>query len=124
MVTRSLEAPWYLLVYDVTCHRGQRVSQTSLVACEEALLDMLAEIAAANIQGIGRLDRRHRPGPCWGLQWIDAVWRPAPEEARKVGPLLIRCGSDPVVRDALLQPAGEIVGRRLVYQRRACGGAD
>lgn len=124
MVTRSLEAPWYLLVYDVTCHRGQRMSQTSLVACEEALLDMLAEIAAADIRGIGRLDRRHGSGPCWGLQWIDAVWRPAPEEAREVGRLLVRCEADPVVRDALLRPVGEVVGRRLVYQRRACGGAD
>lgn len=100
------------------------MSQTSLVACEEALLDMLAEIAAADVHGLARLDRRHGYGPCWGLQWIDAVWRPAPEEARKVGPLLIRRDSDPVVRDALLRPVGEVAGRQLVYQRRACGGAD
>lgn len=124
VVTLALEAPWYLLVYDVSCWKGRKVSQTSLVACDEALLDMLAEIAAANIRGIGRLDRRHGPGPCWGLQWIDALWKPAPEEARKMGPLLIRCDSDPVVRDALLRPVGEVAGRRLVYQRRACGGAD
>lgn len=122
VVTRSLEAPWYLLVHDVTCHRGQRVSQTSLVACEEALGDMLAEIVAADIRGIGRLDRRHGPGPCWGLQWIDALWKPAPEEARTVGCLLMRCDAEPVVRDAFLRPVGEVAGRRLLYERAARGG--
>ena len=90
VVTRALEAPWYLLVYDVTCQWGHKVSQTSLVACDEALVDMLAEMAAADVHGLACLDRRHGPGPCWGLHWIDAVWKPAPEEARTVGRLLIR----------------------------------
>lgn len=122
VITRALEAPWYLLIYDVMGHRGQKVSQTSLVACDEALVDMLVEMAAADIRGIGRLDRCHGPGPCWGLQWIDALWKPAPEEARKVGRLLIRCEADPVVRDALLRPVGEVAGRLLLYGRAACGG--
>lgn len=122
VVTRALEAPWYLLVYDVIGHRRQRVSQTSLVACDEALVDMLAEKAVADIRGIGRLDRRHGPGPCWGLQWIDALWKPAPEEARTVGRLLIRCDAESVVRDALLRPVGEVAGRRLLYERAARGG--
>ncbi|MBN9372489.1 MULTISPECIES: hypothetical protein [unclassified Hydrogenophaga] len=84
VVTRALEAPWYLLVYDVRCWRGHKVSQTSLVACDEALVDMLAVMAMTDVRSIGRLDRRHGSGPCWGLQWIDALWKPAPEEARKV----------------------------------------
>lgn len=115
VVTRSLEGPWYLLVYDVTCCKGRRVSQTSLVGCDEALVDMLGEIAVADLKGIGRLDRRHGPGPNWGLKWIDALWKPAPGEARKVGPLLFRFDAEPVVRDALLRPVEELPGRRLLY---------
>jgi hypothetical protein len=115
VATRALEAPWYLLVYDVTSHRRRRVSQTSLVAWDETLVDMLTRIPAADVTGIGRLDRRHGPGPCWSLQWIDALWQPAPNEARASGPLLLKLGDDPQVRDALLRPVGEMHGRRLLY---------
>lgn len=115
VVTRALEGPWYLVVYDVTCRKGRRVSQTSLVACDEALVNMLAEIAIADVKGIGRLDRRHGPAPCWALRWIDALWAPAPGETRRVGPLLLRFDAEFLVRDALLRPVGELPGRRLLY---------
>lgn len=114
VVTRSLEGPWYLVVYDVTCSKGRRVSQTSLVACDEALVDLLETMDAADIRGIGRLDRRHC-GPSWNLEWIDALWKPARGEARKVGPLLLRFDGEPLVLDALLRPVAESHGRRLLY---------
>ena len=124
VATRALEAPWYLLVYDVTCHRRRRVSQTSLVAWDETLVDMLARIPAADVTGIGRLDRRHGSGPCWSLQWIEALWQPAPSEARDLGPLLLKLGDDPQVRDALLRPVGDMQGRRLLYGATACSGTS
>jgi hypothetical protein len=116
VVTCALEGPWYLVVYDVTCRKGRRVSQTSLVGCDEALVDMLDEIAGADLKGIGRLDRRHGPGPGWSLKWINALWRPAVGEARNVGPLLLRFDAEPLVRDALLRPVEELSGRRLLYE--------
>lgn len=115
VVTQALEAPWYLLVYDVTCGKGRRVSQTSLVACDEALVDLLETMNAADIQSIGRLDRRHGSEPSWCLKWIDAVWKPEPDEARTVGPLLLRFDAELMARDALLQPVGAKAGRRLLY---------
>lgn len=119
VVTRALEGPWYLVVYDVTCSKGRRVSQTSLVGCDEALVEMLGESSVTDVKGIGRLDRCHGPGPRWGLKWIDALWIPALDEARKVGPLLLRFETEPMVRDALLRPVGEVPERRLLY---AVGG--
>jgi hypothetical protein len=116
VVTQALEAPWYLLVYDVTCGKGRRVSQTSLVACDDALVELLKTMDAADIRGIGRLDRCHCSGPSWGLKWIASVWKPGLGEARKVGPLLLRFGAESVVRDALLRPVEEVTGRRLVYE--------
>lgn len=115
VVTCALEAPWYLLVYDVSCWQGRRVSQTSLVASEEALVEMLDEIAVADLKGIGRLDRRHGGGPGWGLNWIGALWRPALDEARTVGSLLLRFDREALVRDALLRTVGERAGRKLLY---------
>jgi len=115
VVTRALEAPWYLLVYDVTCGKGRRVSQTSLVACDDALVCLLESMDTAEIRGIGRLDRRHCSGPSWGLKWIDAVWKPGLGEARKVGELLLRFEAEPLVRDARLWPVEELPERRLLY---------
>jgi hypothetical protein len=121
VVTCALEAPWYLLVYDVSCGKGRRVSQTSLVCCDEALVDLLGEMAVANLKGIGRLDRCHGPGPDWGLKWIDALWQPAPCEVRSVGALLMRFEAEVMVRDALLRPVEELAGRQLVYAARGLG---
>lgn len=122
VVTQALEAPWYLLVYDVTCSKGRRVSQTSLVACDDALVDLLDTMSVTDIRGIGRLDRRHCSGPSWVFQWIDAIWKPGPSEARKVGPLLLRFDAEPVVRNAFLRPAGKVSGRRLLYEAGGRGG--
>jgi hypothetical protein len=121
VVTRALEAPWYLLVYDVSCCKGRRVSQTSLVACDEALVHILAESAVDDLKGIGRLDRCHGSSPSWGLKWIEALWRPARCEVRNVGALLMRFEAEVVVRDALLRPVEELAGRQLVYAARGLG---
>ncbi len=116
VVTQALEAPWYLLVYDVTCGKGRRVSQTSLVACDDALVRLLETMNPVDIRGIGRLDRQHCFGASWGLRWIDAVWAPVLGEARRMGPLLLRFDAEPLVRDALLRPVGKAAERRVLYQ--------
>jgi len=115
VVTCALEGPWYLVVYDVTCRKGRRVSQTSLVGCDEALVEMLETMDATDIRGMGRLDRHHCSGLSWGLKWINSVWKPGRNEARVVGPLLFRFDAEPMVRDALLRPVGVEPERRLLY---------
>lgn len=114
VLTRALEAPWYLLVYQVDIRRGGRLSQTSLVAGEDTLVSLLAEIAPADLTGIARLDRQHGTGPGWSLQWLDAAWSPGPAEARGAGHLLMRFDDDTQVRNALLHPVPDASGRRLL----------
>lgn len=111
--TLSLESPWYLLVYDVSCG-GQKLSQTSLVAWEATLLDMLAEIPNADVSRIARLEKRRDAQAPWELMWIDALWEPSPGEP--VGLLLMRLASDSSIRDAHLLPVSDVPGRRLIYQ--------
>lgn len=128
VVTCALEGPWYLVVYDVTCRKGQRVSQTSLVGCEDALVEMLGQIAVADLKGIGRLDRQHGLNPNWSLKWIDSLWKPAHGEAREVGPLLLRFAAEPMVWDALMRPVREPPVQSLLYSaggfvERRCEGA-
>ena len=115
VVTRPLEGPWYLMVYDVICNKGRWVSQTSLVGCDEALVDLLETMDAADLRGIGRLDRHHCSGPSWRLTWLDAVWKPGRGVVGSVGRLLLRFKAEPGVGYALLRPVGEVAGRRLLY---------
>lgn len=114
-ITLAMERPWYLLIYDVS-YNGQKVSQTSLVAWDATLLEILAQIPMADLTGIARLDRRREPGPSWALQWIGALWAPSPCEASAVGPLLFKLGNDPQLRDARLLPVPDAPGRRLLYE--------
>ncbi len=114
-LTLSMERPWCLLVYDVS-YNGQKLSQTSLVAWDNTLLDLLAEIPVADLTGIARLDRRREPGPRWAFNWIGALWAPSPHETPSVGPLLFRLNDDPHVRDSRLLPVPHAAGRRLLYE--------
>jgi hypothetical protein len=117
-VTLSMERPWCLLVHDVS-YNGQKVSQTCLVAWDNTLVDLLAEIPVANLTGIARLDRRRDSGPSWSLNWIGALWAPAPCEPPSVGPLLFKLDNDPHVRNGRLLPVPDAPGRRLLYEASA-----
>ncbi|WP_322469603.1 hypothetical protein SOM08_20250 [Hydrogenophaga sp. SNF1] len=114
-ITLALERPWYLLVHEVACN-GRKLSQTSLVAWDTTLLDLLAHIPVADLSGIARLGRRRGAGPSWALEWIGALWAPAPGESPALGPLLFQLGTDPQLRNTDLQPVGEAAGRRLLYE--------
>ncbi|MCY1382958.1 hypothetical protein D9M69_710380 [compost metagenome] len=92
------------------------VSQTSLVAWDATLPDLLARIPVADLSGIARLHRCHDAGPSWALEWIGALWTPAPCEAPALGPLLFKLGQDPQLRNTHLLPVGEAPGRRLLYE--------
>lgn len=114
-ITLAAERPWYLLVHQVTCN-GRPLSQTSLVAWDATLLDLLAHMPAADLTGIARLDRHPGPGPGWALRWMDALWAPAPGESSALGPLLFKLGQDPQVRNTHLLPVGHAPGRRLLFE--------
>lgn len=114
-ITLAMERPWYLLTYDVA-YKGQKVSQTTLVAWEATLLEMLAQIPREDVTGIARLERRREPGASWATQWVDALWAPSPREAQAVGSLLLKLDDDSQVRDTRLLPApDDQPDRRLLY---------
>jgi hypothetical protein len=77
IVTLTLERHWYLVVHKVT-YQGQKVSQTSLVAWEGTLVELLNEIPAEDLVGIARLDWQADNSASWSLRWLDAGWRPSP----------------------------------------------
>ncbi|MGC4394288.1 hypothetical protein [Hydrogenophaga sp. T2] len=114
-VTLALERPWYLLVHDVCCH-GRRRSQTTLVGWDASLLDLLAQIPVADLSGIARLAPRRGAGPRRALDWMGALWAPAPGESPAVGPLLFRLSGDLQLRTTNGSPVGDAPGRRLLFE--------
>lgn len=122
-ITLALERPWYLLVYDVA-YKGKKVSQTSLVAWDATLLDMLDLIPLTDLNGIARLDRCRGTGPSWAFQWISALWAPAPCEGLGADGLMFKLHDDPQLRDTRLQPVADTQGRRLLYEAPLRQGAS
>ena len=61
-------------------------------------------------------DRRREAGPSWALEWIGALWAPAPGESPALGPLVFQLGQDPQLRNTDLLPVAEAPGRRLLYE--------
>lgn len=114
-VTLSLEAPWYVLVYEVE-YDGERMPQTTLVAWESTLLDLVALIPEPHRKGIARIERRHGPGAPWTVSWVQAIWAPAPDEAEDTGIFLLQLEGDPQVRDAHLQPLQQRGDRVRLYR--------
>ena len=119
-ITLALERPWYLLVHEVS-YAGQQVSQTTLVAWDHALLELLACIPVEDLRGIARLDRCREAGPSWVLEWIGALWATAPGEPPALGRLLFTLGQDPQLRNTDLLPVAEAPGRRLLYEASSGG---
>lgn len=113
-VTLSLETPWYLLVY-VAEYEGHKVPQTTLVAWESTLLDIVAGIPEADRRGIARVDKERSPGSRWSVSWIERLWAPAPDEVEEGGIVLLQLAGDPQVRDEHLTPVASREGRALVF---------
>lgn len=113
-VTLSLEAPWFLLVHKAE-YEGHKVLQTTLVAWESTLLDILTGIPMADCIGIARVEKERRPGSLWVVNWIESLWTPAPDEVQETGVLLLQLAGDPQVRDAQLVPVSSRDGRAIVF---------
>jgi hypothetical protein len=120
VLTLTLERHWYLLVFKVV-NQGRLVTQTALVAWDETLVDLLAEIPKERLMGIARLDwQADHSGP-WALRWMDDLWSSSPSEAGTVGPLVFRLGADAQTRDIQLRPVGECADRRRLYEKGETG---
>jgi hypothetical protein len=114
-VTLSLEAPWYLFVYEAQ-YGQQKVPQTTLVAWEVTLLDILEAVPVANRMGVARIEKEPGSGNRWNMSWVETIWAPAQEESEQTGPFLLQLTDDAQVRDAHLQPVVFRNGRELVYR--------
>ncbi|MGX5651327.1 hypothetical protein ACWKW4_13810 [Hydrogenophaga borbori] len=123
MVTLTLERHWYLVVYNVI-YQGRKVSQTSLVAWDATLLDMLAEIPAEDLMGVARLDWRAGDRASWSLRWVETLWKSSNTEAQAIGPLVFTLNADSQARNVQLIPVSGCPERQLLFHSRAASKTD
>ena len=123
VVTLTLTRHWYLIVHNVS-YQGRQVPQTSLVAWEATLLDLLAEIPRRDLTGIARLDWQADQSTGWSMRWMEALWRPSENEAQAIGPLVFTLEADPQARNAELLPVAECAGRQLLFRMCTAHGSE
>lgn len=117
-VTLSTEGPWFVLVY-LAQYGRRKVPQSTLVAWEATLLDILAGIPEEDCVAIARLTKQDGIHGRWDMQWIDALWQPGEDELETAGIVLLQMEGDSQVRDAHLEPVAVRTGRVLLFQAMA-----
>lgn len=118
-VTLSLGSPWYLFVYEVE-YEGRKVHQTTLVAWEATLLEILEVIPKEDQRAVARLQMCRDPDARWEIGWIQNIWASTTEEANETGSLLLQMEGDPVLRDAHLHPVPPKPGREMLFSKSTC----
>lgn len=113
-VTLSLESPWYLLVYEADCD-DRKVTQTTLVAWESTLLDILTALPEGACMTIARLERHQDQVARWEMKWIQRIWASTGDECNETGLFLLQLEGDSQLRNAHLQLMPNRAGRKLLF---------
>jgi hypothetical protein len=113
-VTLSLETPWYLFAYESE-REGHKVPQTTLVAWESTLLELLASVPEADRKGVARVEMARGQIQRWAFSWIRRIWVPMSDELEETGVLLFQFEGETQVRDTHLQPVPANDGRVLLF---------
>lgn len=108
-VTLSQESPWFVFVYR-TKYGETKLPQSSLVAWEVTLLELVASVPPEDRVAIGRVDGASTTD-AWAIRWLDALWEAAPDELQETGVLVQRLRGESEVRDVFLQAVGDREGR-------------
>lgn len=93
-VTLSLATPWFLFDYVVEDDEV-RLVQTTAIAWEQTLVEILRAVPTSAHVGISMISRTEVPFAGWSARAIARIWVACPDEAAKTGPLVLQfCGED------------------------------
>ena len=116
-VTLSFEHPVFLVQYDVQ-HGAELVTQTTLVAWEEALIQVLRAVAPERRRAVCFM-HKELGTTRWSLDEIQAIWAPGEEDLERGFLVLLQLKGDPCCRDVFLSPAPPAGGRQLLFESMA-----
>lgn len=119
-VTLSIEHPWFLFQYDVQ-YPDALVTQTTLVAWEEGLMQVLEAIPAERRRAL-HLMQQEKGSSEWALRRVRAVWAPGPQDQESGVLLVLQLNGDEICRDIFLEALPTSDGRRPVFVDDAHAG--
>jgi hypothetical protein len=102
-MSMSLRSPWFLFDY-VVKYSDAEVVQTTAVAWELTLLDVLRAVPANAHRGVSRVSPSSGSRHDWSVQVIRDAWVSLPDESTDVGPLVFRLREEDCLRDSFMKP--------------------
>lgn len=112
-MTLSIEHPWFLFQYDLQ-YPDALVTQTTLVAWEEGLMQVLEAVPAERRRAL-HLMQQEKGSSEWALRRVRAVWAPGPQDQESGVLLILQLNGDEICRDIFLEPLPTSDGRRPVF---------
>jgi hypothetical protein len=110
----SLRTPWYLLTYRLA-EDGQEVIETTGVAWESTLLDLIERLGSTSVISVERVDPSENSG--WTLRQVEELLSPADDERSETGPLLFTMAGEEGLYDSFQNKvATGRAGRKLMLR--------
>lgn len=102
-MTLSLRSPWFLFDYVMKCAEIE-VVQTTAIAWEITLLDVLRAVPSSAHRGVSRVSLTSGVRQNWSVQTIRDAWVSLPDESIDIGPLVFRLRDEECLRDSFMRP--------------------
>lgn len=123
-VTLSAYAPWYVFLYEAPV-ADARVLQSTLVAWEETVLNLLEVVPRDSWRGIYRLEPatpKSRGG--WRFREVVEIWTPTQGERGSGLTAVLLLQDDAQLRDPHLRPVAHNGERQLSYCAKVLSGVE
>jgi hypothetical protein len=120
-VTLSAHAPWYVFLYEAPIADG-RFLQSTLVAWEETVLNLLEVVPRDSWRGIYRLEPATQKTGGWRFREVSEIWTPTQSERESGLTAVLLLEGDAQLRDPQLQPVERSVERHLAYRAKNLSG--
>jgi len=115
-VTLSLDTPRFLFAYDVE-REGHKLTQTTAIACESTLVDVVTSVPNSSRREICRVvkDRDGAP-PYWRTRNLDVLWLSAKSEQASAGAVLFQLQGENCVRNVQMHEVAPAEGRVVLFK--------
>lgn len=120
-VTLSAYAPWYVFLYEAPV-ADARVLQSTLVAWEETVLNLLEVVPSDSWRGIYRLEPSGLKSGGWRFREVNEIWTPTEGERESGLTAVLLLEGDAQLRDPHLRPVARNGERQLSYAANASSG--
>lgn len=116
MIILSSNLPWYLLRYQLRTDDEELITQTTAIAWEATLLNVLQNLERDSVVDLSIMALDYERG-AWSQRRVSEVWLAAPQEKEEAGPLLFRLQDTSELLSTHLTPVSGYSPQRTLIAR-------